>query len=163
MSAPRQEYTDWSSSPTTVTCWCSSPSSLTSMYWAWLVSWYSSTRTWRNASPVVRQPVGEEPQHVDRAHDQVVEVHGVQLVEPSSGTGGRPGRHLQVAAGGGARCAGLLQSPARCGEVVDVDEAVLGIGDPGVDAAGREALDVVAQILQAVLDQPDLVVAGRRW
>ena len=33
-------------------------------------------------SPVVRQPLGKELQHVDRPHDQVVEVHGVQLVQP---------------------------------------------------------------------------------
>ena len=37
----------WSSSPTTIRLPCSEASSCSSLYWAWLVSWYSSTRTWR--------------------------------------------------------------------------------------------------------------------
>ena len=37
----------WSSSPTTARLRCSPASSCSQRYCAWLVSWYSSTRTWR--------------------------------------------------------------------------------------------------------------------
>ena len=108
--------------------------------------------------PVVSQPVREEPQHVDHAHDEIVEVHGIQVVERLLIAAVHRRRHFEIAIARRAarpRSAGLL---AVRTEVVDVDEPVLGIGDAGVHRAGRETLHVVAQIFQASLHQPNLVV-----
>ena len=56
-------------------------SSCSSRYWAWLVSWYSSTSTWRKALRVALADLLEQLEQVDRAEQQVVEVHRVHAVQ----------------------------------------------------------------------------------
>ena len=63
---------------------CGAPpaSSMTSSFWAWLVSWYSSTRMWREALLVVLEHVGVRLEQAGPSDQQVVEVHGVGRQQP---------------------------------------------------------------------------------
>ena len=86
--------------------------------------------------------LGEELQDVDGADEEVVEVHRVHAV--------------QLALVGAVDVGdGLLEEGAdHLGVGVGVAQLVLGVGDLGVDRAGREALGVDAQVVEAALDQP---------
>ena len=50
-------------------------------YWAWLVSWYSSTSTWRKVAGSGRGPRGTARSTLTARHEQVVEVHRVHAVQ----------------------------------------------------------------------------------
>ena len=114
-------------------------------YWAWLVSWYSSTSTWRNVAGVAVADLLEQLEHVDRAHEQVVEVHGVHPV--------------QLALVGAVDIGdGLLEERADHLRVrVRVAQLVLGVGDLVVDRPRREPLGVDPELVEIALDQPPRV------
>ena len=86
--------------------------------------------------------LGEQLEHVDRADQQVIEVHRVHPV--------------QLALVGAVDVGdGLLEERAdhlRVG--VGVAQLVLGVGDLGADRGRREALGIDPVLVQAALDQP---------
>ena len=97
------------------------------------------------ALAVAAADVLEELEHVDRPHQQVVEVHRVRLEHPA----------LVEAVGLADQ---LLERPARRLLVgLGVDQLVLGVGDPGADRARRVALGVDLELLQAALQHPQRV------
>ena len=89
--------------------------------------------------------LGEQPQHVDRTAQQIVEVHRVHPVQFGLVQLERVGdRLLEVAAD---------ELPVIGG----VAQLVLGGGDLMLDGRGREALDVDPEIIEAALDQAPAV------
>ncbi len=87
----------------------------------------------------------EALEHLDREHEQVVEVHRVRPEHPPLVE--------RVDVGDGLVVERLDALQVLLGR----DELVLRVRDLGVDAAGDEALRVALELLQAVLRQPDLV------
>ncbi len=126
----------WASSPTTHRFRWSATSRSTTSPWRRLVSWYSSTSTCWNRSrehPAHRLPLGQQDLPVE---EQVVEVHGVELVLPL----GVAARHAQDLVGERQRTAGAGRPRTSASGVWvftamehEVDEHV-GLGEaPGPD------------------------------
>ncbi len=86
------------------------------------------------AAAVVLGDVREDAQHVDRRHDQVVEVERVGLAQPRLVHGVGLGEGLLEAVGG------------LGGEVLLVDQLVLQVADLGAEGLRREALGVEVQV-----------------
>ena len=89
--------------------------------------------------------LGEALQHLDGQHQQVVEVDRVRGVQAPLVQLVRLGDGLVVERGDAARVLGRA------------DQLVLRVRDLRVDAARDEALRVALELLQALLDEPDLV------
>ena len=95
--------------------------------------------------PPLRERLGEPLEHLDREHQQVVEVHRVRRVHPLL---------VQLVHLGD----GLVVERVDAAHVVGrADQLVLRVRDLRVDAARDEALRVALEILQALLGQPHLV------
>ncbi len=135
----------WSSSPTTARFRCSPASSCSSRYWAWFVSWYSSTRTWRNERGVARADLREQLEHVHRADEQVVEVHRVHAVQVA----------LVDLEDVGDRLLEVRADELAVG--LRVAQLVLRVRDLVVERRGREALGVDAELVDRPLHQPPRV------
>ena len=93
----------------------------------------------------VGERVGEALEHLDGEHQHVVEVDGVRADQPLLVALVDLGDRLVVERGDAAHV------------LVRADQLVLRIRDLAVDAARREPLRVDAEVLEARLDDPDLV------
>ena len=89
--------------------------------------------------------LGEALEHVDREKEHVVEVDGVR---------GEEALLVEVVDLGDGL---VVEARDAVGVLLRADERVLRARDLGVDAARREAFRVALELLEAALDEPDLV------
>ena len=89
--------------------------------------------------------LGEALEHVDGEEEHVVEVDGVR---------GEEALLVEVVDLGDGL---VVEARDALGVLLRADERVLRVRDLGVDAARREALRVALELLEAALDEPDLV------
>ena len=100
---------------------------------------------WANAVRVARADLGEQLEHVDHAHQQVVEVHRVHAVQIAL---------VELVDVGDDRLEVVAHELAV---VLGRTQPVLGRRDLMLDRAGGVALGVVAELVEAALDQPPRV------
>ena len=109
----------WSSSPTTQTFRRSPQSSRSSRYWAGLVSWNSSTSTWRKRLAQRAAQLGVGLEQLRRAQQEVAEVHragpGQRLLVAAPDLEAALGLHVVLLEADRGRASGPGSSSDRCG------------------------------------------------
>ncbi len=124
-------------------------------YWARLVSWYSSTSTWRQRPRYQASTSGTSDEQTDREQEQIVEVHAPRRAQA-----------LLVAPVHGGQAL-LARSARRLLEILGGQHLVLGGADPMHDRGRRERAIVETLRPHALLDQrlPIVLVVYRevRW
>ena len=147
VDAPRKRWIDWSSSAATVTLPCSATSSRSSRPWAKLVSWNSSTSTWRKRAASRARTCGLDRSSPNACSDEVPEVERARLGEHAVVRGVDRGE-LALARRPRPVGRGLLRQLGGPGRVVARgDELVLEPVDPLHDRAEQRAR-VAAQVVR---------------